>query len=96
MNYCNNCSKTFTDEEAKKIHGTFESDYGVSDLFPTQTPYVKYVCPYCDSEDYEEARECERCGEYCLDSMIEDAYETLGLGYMCPQCYEDSMMDRYG
>lgn len=52
---CDNCSRKF--DYPKEIVTTYENFVGVSNLFPTQTPMRLNVCPYCESEDYQEVEE---------------------------------------
>lgn len=49
---CNNCGNTF--DEPSEVKTTYESYYGVSDLFPNSTPLILKVCPYCGDEDIDE------------------------------------------
>ena len=41
-------------DEPKIIHTTYESYYGVSNEFESYTNYEYSVCPYCESEYFEE------------------------------------------
>lgn len=95
MNICKMCDYVFTDEEAiKEVRESFEKDNGIDVLFKTDTEYTAYKCPRCESLEVEEAFECENCGEYCSEEDIIDTYESLGVGYLCPDCHNDAMMDR--
>ena len=70
MYICNDCGAVF--EECKveyEFHpygsGTAKEEW--------------WYCPNCDSADFEEAKECKRCGEYFVSL-------TDGL---CDLCYEE-------
>ncbi len=52
---CNNCGSTFQEPSIKQT--TYESYYGVSDLFPNSTPFLLSVCPHCGDDDIEEIYE---------------------------------------
>ena len=41
------------------------------------------VCPCCGSTDYDEARRCDRCGEWTTD------WNWDGALIYCPICYDD-------
>ena len=48
------------------------------------------VCPYCGSDDFEEARKCEICGEYMLvDELFGDVCEG------CIEQYENDIQGCY-
>ena len=70
MYICNDCERTFSE------CGTYEEHhpYGMGSAYETW-----YLCPRCDSAGVEEAKECERCGEYFVSL-------TDGL---CDLCYEE-------
>jgi predicted Zn-ribbon and HTH transcriptional regulator len=51
---CNACGEVFDKDDVNKITTTYESYYGVSDLFPNSTRMTYSVCPYCGSEDIED------------------------------------------
>ncbi len=68
MFICNNCGETFSEcGTAYNYHpygmGEAREEYG--------------VCPYCNENDFCEAKKCERCGEYAA---------KLELG-LCEYCY---------
>lgn len=52
---CENCDREV--DELKEVATTYEAYYGVSSLFPDNTPMYLSVCPYCDSEDLIEIEE---------------------------------------
>lgn len=56
---CLDCFKTFNEEELKTINTTYEEYYGVNGDFPYNTPMSYSVCPYCNSESYDEIEEEE-------------------------------------
>ncbi len=51
MYKCNECGYIF--DEPKEIKTTYESFYGVSDLFDNSNPLEYHVCPYCESQNYD-------------------------------------------
>lgn len=57
--------------------------------------FIEYFtgCPYC-SGAYEEAKECEICGNYFTDDELKDTTEMIngGCGYCCGQCINDNEM----
>ena len=56
MYKCFKCGKEF--DEPKKLHETYEHYYGCTDL-ESRTPFWLYVCPRCNSEDFEEVKEMD-------------------------------------
>lgn len=52
MYKCKKCKMQF--EKPVKYKTTYESYYGVSDLFMSYTPYEYDVCPYCEYEEFYE------------------------------------------
>lgn len=58
INYCMDCGLWFIEPQVVKT--TYESMYGVSDLFPDSTPTSYDVCPRCGSEEiYDDLEEDE-------------------------------------
>lgn len=58
MHYkCNDCGKKF--DEPKMLQTTYEHYYGVEELFGNRTQLELLVCPYCQSENYDEIKETE-------------------------------------
>ena len=57
--------------------------------------FIEYYtgCPVC-SGAYEEAKQCEICGEYFTDDELTDTTEYIngGCGDCCEQCIEDGGM----
>ena len=49
---CNDCGCEF--EYPDEVHTTYESYYGVSDLFGNSHSLSYEVCPRCGSEDFKE------------------------------------------
>ena len=54
---CQDCGKRFDDPEIR--HTTYESYYGVSNMFENSTDLELYICPCCGSEDIKEFYEDE-------------------------------------
>lgn len=54
-------------------------------------------CPQC-SGAYEEAKQCEICGEYFTDDELQDTTEMVngGLGMCCEGCIDDGDMVEIG
>ena len=46
---CDNCSRKF--DYPKEIVTTYEDFVGVSSMFPTRTPLLVDVCPFCKSDE---------------------------------------------
>lgn len=59
MYKCQNCNKTFNEDEAGEVHTTYEAEYGVSGELASRSPLNYLVCPYCKSDDLEECEEDE-------------------------------------
>lgn len=89
MYYCSTCGNVF--EEPLEVNTTYESFYGVSNLFSNSTPLTMHVCPYCKETGYEEMEECPMCGEYCKhDDMIDtEGLYNGGIDLVCPNCIRD-------
>ena len=89
MWHCNDCKEEFTEPKMRKT--TFESEFGVSHLFPTTHECTIKECPVCGSDDIEEMQECDYCGEFNLEEDLEDTEGRAngGIGYLCPQCIQD-------
>ena len=55
MMYCNDCNELFLDSEAESRPTVLEDG---------KPPWERVMlCPFCGSEDLDEADSCERCGE---------------------------------
>lgn len=85
---CNDCKKEFNEE--RTITGCYEEDYGLNDGY--HTTYIKHICPYCESENYEEMKTCDCCGDYFEEDELIDTEESIngGIGYVCEQCAKDN------
>lgn len=70
MYICEECEKVFEEPKVLEEHHPYGMTYA--------TEYFA-VCPYCESTNYEEAHECERCGEYFV-SLLDG---------LCDICFED-------
>lgn len=71
MYICKNCGRDF--EEPDVVYETHGFDYG---------PYEKWlVCPSCHDSNFEEAEQCDGCGEYFAKSDLTDG--------LCDDCYEE-------
>lgn len=55
MFYCNNCNEIFAESEARGRKPRLEDSMSPWEWIA--------ICPYCGSEELEEAGTCERCGE---------------------------------
>lgn len=89
MWYCDNCKNEFTEPKMRKT--TFESEFGVSHLFPTTHECTIKECPVCGSDDIEEMQECDYCGEWNLEEDLTDTEGLTGggVGVYCCQCIKD-------
>lgn len=72
MYACNQCKELFEKEDALVKHTTYESLYGVTGQFANYTPLTLYYCPHCYSEEFDEAIECQECGDYYHKENIEE------------------------
>jgi DNA-directed RNA polymerase subunit RPC12/RpoP len=70
MYICNHCGETFSE------YDTFTNylPYGSGEIEEQRAE-----CPYCQFNDFVEAKKCKRCGEYVAETQ-------LGL---CDCCYGD-------
>lgn len=80
MFYCLDCKEYFDESEMVTKTTWSHSNYiGFGGYFPETESY----CPYCGSEDFEEAKaECDGCKEFVYETK-----EVNGI-YLCPDCYE--------
>ena len=74
MWYCLSCKSEFEDPKST-------IDYVVSD--PYIDGYRISVCPYCKSDEFIEAIECDGCGKYIIGEYI----KTTNDEYYCENCY---------
>ena len=86
---CNDCHEEFETPSKEKM--AFETYYGVSNLFQDRNYFDLLTCPHCGSEDIEELKTCDICGEYNREEDLEDTEGAVngGIGYLCPQCIQD-------
>ena len=71
MYICNECKEVF--EEYEVVYEALP--YGMG------SAYEKWcVCPYCGDTDFDEAEECECCGEVVAKERLKDG--------LCEECYE--------
>ena len=70
MYICNNCGEVFDDYKTIEEH----HPHGMGTATESWA-----VCPHCGDTDFEEAKQCERCGE-CV-AEIEDS--------LCDCCHGD-------
>lgn len=59
MYICNKCGTTFSEPEVE--HGYMNCEYWGAKCYMDDSTEV---CPECHSEDFEEAEQCEWCGEW--------------------------------
>jgi hypothetical protein len=76
MYICNDCGEVF--EEFKEVCEAHP--YGMGSAYETWC-----VCPYCESNDFDEAEECECCGEAFPKKSLTDG--------LCEECYEENEDD---
>lgn len=88
MYQCKDCNEWF--EEPKKETFAFEDYYGVSTLFQSRTLTIRSVCPACKSSNIEELEKCDVCEEYTSELIDTEECINGGIGYVCPQCFEDN------
>ena len=70
MYICEECEAVFDEPKTVEEHHPYGST--------TATEYWA-VCPHCESSSYEEAKQCERCGE-----LVAELHDGL-----CDICYDD-------
>lgn len=93
MYLCEDCNHKF--EEPRRVETTFESYYGVSDLFSSSTRTTLFTCPSCGSEEISELEECDCCGEFVKETYSTEGMINGGIGYVCENCLRD-MEDENG
>ena len=74
--YCSDCGEYMYGEEARCL---IREPHPELDGCPMETMAV-LRCPYCGSDDLQEAPACEDCGEQFPESELRDG--------LCPDCYE--------
>ena len=72
--YCNDCCEIFDESEADSRETV------LGDSMPPGTRVA--LCPYCGSDDLEEADTCERCGTPIPpdEHLCDDCRDDLGYG----------------
>lgn len=92
MYICKNCNATFEQCDCEHKRTTYEDYYGVYDEFESHHELILELCPYCMSEEVEEARQCDICNEwFFIDSLIDtDGMINGNVGYVCEQCLKDN------
>lgn len=72
MMICLDCGRTFAEEEAKTISEIVGEFWGA----PASREYS--VCPYCGSDVYEDAVQCDLCGEWMAEEdVVNDKGRTV-------------------
>ena len=76
--YCEDCGKTFDEDEM-----VVENSYNLVPFHDelVKEPFNVCKCPYCGSEDIDEALQCAICGEWFKP---EDIYDD----FYCKDCIE--------
>lgn len=93
MYICEDCGSVFEEPKRKQI--TFESYYGVSDLFDSRTRMDLLTCPLCDSEDFEEAVECDCCERLVREVHTTEDIPNCQFRSVCEECLE-KLEEDYG
>lgn len=70
MYICNECGEVFEEPKIYEEHHPYGMGYAVEKIA---------VCPHCKDTDIDEAKVCQRCGEY-----VAELYDS-----MCDACYGD-------
>ena len=94
---CENCGSTFSDPIIHKV----------SDI---ELPYQieTYHCPFCGSEDYADAVECDTCGLYfprykttegtcnsCIDESIRQMHQYMESGTQMEEKYRRAFLNYF-
>ena len=74
MYKCLDCNRVFDEFDTKRT--SYESYFGVSDLFPNSHNLTIEVCPRCGSENISEVNLCESCKWSHIDNDSEEYCET--------------------
>lgn len=77
MYYCENCKSVFDEEDLEDCYETVTTD-------PYPMGYSYAVCPYCHSDDFCNAVQCDGCGEYIVGEYI----KLYNKECYCEDCYE--------
>ena len=93
MYYCEYCEAVRSASELKTEQKCFETEFGVSNLFPDSHYYTDYKCPVCGGEVVD-AMQCEICDEWLPEDLLTDTTEYIngGVGYCCEGCMQDADM----
>ena len=80
MYICDDCNRVFYEPSKHKEDYGWDTEYGRNSAWQTES-----CCPYCGSENYEEAEECCECmGIFReIEMMLTDSCD-----YICSECYE--------
>lgn len=70
MFICNSCGAVFSTPDTHEDHHPYGMGYATERWS---------VCPSCGDNDFTEAEQCERCGEYVAET--EDG--------LCEECYKE-------
>ena len=70
MFICNECGELFEEPKIIEEHHPYGMGYATEEWA---------VCPHCKETDFQEAKQCSRCGEYVAE--LEDG--------LCDVCYGD-------
>ena len=74
MYYCNDCSSVFEECDIKR--GQQLEHFGT----PCHETFA--VCPFCGGEDFEDAVQCVKCGEWTRETDCD-------IDNVCPSCVKD-------
>ena len=70
MYICEDCGEVFEDAKTIEEHHPYGMTYATE---------LWAVCPHCESTNFDEAKQCERCGE-----LVAELHDGL-----CDICYSD-------
>ena len=72
MLFCNGCGQTFEEVKIIEEHHPFGMSTAGEEFG---------VCPFCNYEDIDEAKKCERCGNYFAEDSLHNG--------LCECCWSD-------
>lgn len=81
MYICLECGEVFEHPKEYK-------EYYVNEVINGTNSYTYYACPRCEGA-YEEAVECEECGDFVPKSEINYVLQGEKFIRMCNKCYEE-------
>lgn len=102
MLICRNCGETFDEENVvvcKEHMGEFWGEEAYEE---------RCYCPYCESENFEEAHKCKVCGEWfvqegceeecsdCMSALSDDLHELKNKYNMTFDDFKDFVADTFG